>query len=168
MAAPSVNSSINLQPMQTGRRGTDLELLKVLDVPFDGSRAQPGVSLLLHDSNDLADRLRTLPAQAPHTARVFDIYVDKDYSALIGFARTINEYLSEEYAELRDRGSIIREGSEPPFASHDIENVSLPVEPIHGGICLPTCDMDSYGSESKTGTEYEPTRLLPQVHEYWG
>ena len=142
--------------MLTGQCGTDLELLKVLDVPFDGSRAQPGVLLLLHDGNDLADRLRTLPAQAQDTARVFDIYVDKDYSALIGFARTIDEYLSEEYTELRDRGSIIWEGGDTPFASHDIENVSLQWNQSTEGFASPPAIWTATALRGRAGPKMSP------------
>ena len=58
--------------------------------------------------------------------------------------------------ELRDRGSIIREGSEPPFASHDIENVSLQWNQSTEGFASPRAIWTATALKVRQGLNMSP------------
>ena len=91
-----------------------MEILRVLDVPFDGKQKKPIQHLLLHDSDDIVSRLRSLPPQDVNAARVFDIFKQGPNEGFAVWDRrrdSIAQYLHESYTEFEYQGAVFQDYS---------------------------------------------------------
>lgn len=112
------NGTINLRLNQAGLKSLDVEVLKVIDIPFTGIGLPPKILLKGFDSigpyhrddgfcKRINQALSLLPPLKASMARIFDVGGYKDGERLHKMQGAINSYLLETYPLLSLRRSVM-------------------------------------------------------------